>query len=156
MGLRYNVSAASGNANTITAGNTVNGNWIFMGQNFRKVRDLVALASFTAATATLTATAKWQGSNDKTTIFDLTGANNAARGAFTTGTAAIATAAFDAPLGAYGFAYVRLVFVIGVATGNTGDLYSVAYSYQAADRSRGDGRRGLMGAFPHDGCPIAG
>jgi hypothetical protein len=130
MGLKYNVSGVTGNASGITSGNTVNGNWIFMGQNFRKVRDLLALAAFTAATASLTATGKWQGSNDETTIYDLTGSNNAARVVFATGTAAIVTAAFDAPLAAYGFKYARFVFVIGAETGGTSDLYSIAYSYR--------------------------
>ncbi len=140
MGLRYNVSGVSGNANTLVAGSVIAGNSVFMGANFRKVRDLIALVSFTAATSTLTATGKWQGSNDNSTWVDLAGANNSANVTFTTGTAAIVTKSLDAPLGVYGWKYARFVFVTGVATGAAGDLYSIAYSYRQLTGAEGVSR----------------
>jgi len=137
MGLRYNVSGVSGNANTLVAGSVIAGNSVFMGQNFRKVASLVALVSFTAATSTLTATGKWQGSNDNSTWVDLASSNNAANVTYTTGTATIVTKSLDAPQGAYGWKYVRFVFVTGVATGAAGDLYSIAYSYRQLTGAEG-------------------
>ena len=142
MGLRYNVSAVSGNANTLVAGSLIAGNPVFMGQNFRKVASLIALVSFTAATSTLTATGKWQGSNDSATWVDLAGGNNAANVIFATGTAAIVTRSLDAPIGAYGWKYVRFVFVVGVVTGAVGDLYSIAYSYRQLTGAEGMSKAG--------------
>jgi hypothetical protein len=142
MGLRYNVSAVSGNANTLIAGSVIAGNAVFMGQNFRKVASLVAIVSFTAATSTLTATGKWQGSNDNATWIDLAGSNAAANVTFATGTAAIVTKGIDAPLGAYGWKYVRFCLVVGVATGNVGDLYSIGYSYRQLTGAEGMSRPG--------------
>ena len=129
MGLKYNVSGVSGNANTLASGSVIAGNAIMMGQNARKVRSLIALVSFTAATSTLTATGKWQVSNDASTWVDCALPNNAANVTFTTGTAAIKTASIEAPQGVYGWKFARFVFLTGVTTGAAGDLYSIAYSY---------------------------
>lgn len=137
MGLRYNVSGTTGNASTLVAGSTIAGSAIFMGQDFRKVANLVALASFTAATSGLTATGVWQGSNDNSTWVNLTGGNNAANVIFATGPLAIKTASFDAPLGASGWKFVRFTFLTGVQTGGTSDLYSIAYSYRQLTGSEG-------------------
>lgn len=137
MGLRYNVSGVSGNANTVASGSTVNGNALFTGQDFTKIGKLQALASFTAATSTITATGKWQGSNDNSTWVDITPPNNAANVIFTTGTAAIKTALFDAPPNATASKYVRFVFLIGVTTGAVGDLYSISYCYRQLTGAEG-------------------
>jgi hypothetical protein len=129
MGLKYNVSAVTGNANTLASGSTIAGNSVMMGQNARKVRSLIALVSFTAATSTLTATGVWQVSNDGSTWVNAVPSNNAANVTFTTGTAAIKTASIEAPQGVYGWKYARFTFLTGVTTGAAGDLYSIAYSY---------------------------
>lgn len=130
MGQRYNVSGVSGNANTLASGSVIAGNAIFLGVNFQKVASLSALVSFTAATSTLTATGKWQVSNDNSTWVDAAGSGNAANVTFATGTAAIVTKSIDAPIGVYGWKYARFAFVTGVTTGAAGDLYSIAYSYR--------------------------
>lgn len=138
MGLRYNQSGVSGNANTLVSGSIIAGNPIFMGQDFKKVAALTALVSFTAATATLTVTGKWQGSNDGSTWVDMAPSNNAANVVYATGTSAIVTKSLDAPLSAYGWKYVRFVFLTGVTTGGTGDLYSIAYNYRQLTGAEGN------------------
>jgi hypothetical protein len=130
MAKKYNVSGVSGNANTLISGSVIAGNAIFMGGNFQKVDELVALVSVTAATSTITFTGKWQGSNDNATWVDSVGANNAANVALATGTATIVTRALDLPYGAYSWRYVRFALVVGVTTGAVGDLYSIAYNYK--------------------------
>ncbi len=127
--LKPNVSASSGTLNTLVAGSQVNGNAIFMGALAPKVSKLSAKVAVTAATATLTATVKWQGSNDKSTWVDLASSNNAANVTFTTGTAAIKTESISAPDAAYSWKYARVSVVTGVATGAAGDLYAFDYSY---------------------------
>ena len=137
MGLRYNVSAVSGNANTLVAGSVIAGNAIFIGQDFRKVQSLIALATFTAQTASLAVAGVWQGSNDNSTWVNLVPANNAANVTFTTAVAAAKTASFDAPLGAYGWKFARFTFLTSGATGGVADTYSIAYSYRQLTGAEG-------------------
>jgi len=129
--LRFNDAPSTGTFNTITAGNAVFGNPIFMGNNFKKVSALSAKLDLTAATATITLTAKWQGSNDKSTWIDIAhGSNNPAGVAITTGTSAIVSKAVPLPANSESFAYVRIAVVVGVVTGAAGDLYAIGYNYR--------------------------
>lgn len=132
MALRYNFLPKTGNINTIVAGSTVAGNTLILGDQPRTLgKTLSALVSFTAATATLTATVKWQVSNDGTTFVDLAnGPQNAASVIFATGTAAIVTKAIPAPSEIWGWRMARIAIVTGVATGAAGDLYSLGYCYR--------------------------
>lgn len=137
MALRYNVSGVSGNANTLVAGSVIAGNAVFVGSNYQKVSNLTALVSVTAATSTITFTGQWQVSNDGSTWVKAAASNNAAYVTIATGTAAIVTEAFDAPISVYGWRYARFVLVTGVATGAAGDLYSIAYNYRQLTGAEG-------------------
>jgi len=129
MALRYNTQATSGNLSTLVAGSTVGGAAVNLGDNTRtKVKDLSALVSVTAATATLTVSVKWQVSNDATVWVDLAnGTNNAASVVFTTGTSSIVTKAIPAPSAVFGWRFARIALVTGVVTGAVGDLYALGY-----------------------------
>lgn len=131
MAKMYNASPVTGNANGKASGSLIPGNQIFMGSDgFSKVGSLSALVSVTAATSTITFAGKWQGSNDATTWVDMANSNNAANVTIATGTAAIVTKSYDAPLGAPGWRYARFALVTGVTTGAAGDLYSIGYNYR--------------------------
>jgi hypothetical protein len=134
MALRQNYLPASGNLSGQTAGTVVAGNTLPVGEMPRTLaKTLSALVSATAATATLTVTFKWQVSNDKSTWYDLmNGSQNAASVVFATGTAAIKTAVLPAPDAIFGWKYARVALVTGVATGASGDLYSMGYAYRYA------------------------
>lgn len=122
--------AVTGNLNTLVAGTTVtNTGSINVSDSSRpKLKMLSSQVSVTAATATLTVTAKWQVSLDATTWLDVAnGSQNAASVVFATGTSAIVTKVIDAPAGVYAWPYARVALVTGVATGAAGDLYSVGY-----------------------------
>ncbi len=132
--LRYNTSQATGDADSVAAGDQVNGTSLFMGQNFRKVADLSALCVVDAETNTLTLAAKWQGSNDGSTWVDLANApGNPAAVVLATGTAgadAAVTKAVEAPKAAYGFKFARCSIVVGVTTGTSSDTYTIGYCYR--------------------------
>lgn len=128
MALQYGVFPVSGNLNGLVAGSVVAGASLNVGDSVRsKVKNTSALVSVTAATATLTVTAQWQVSNDNVTFVPMFGSNNAAPVIFATGTAAIKTAAIDAPIGVIGWRWARVVLTTGVVTGASGDLYSISY-----------------------------
>lgn len=131
MALRSNVSQLSGNLNTLVAGSVVPGNAVFLGNASKKVAFLSAVLLLTAATATITISAKWQVSKDGATWVDLTnGPQNAASVVLVTGTASAVTKVMPVPDAVYGWQYVRVALVTGVVTGNTGDLYTIGYSYR--------------------------
>lgn len=120
----------TGNLNTLVAGTTVaNTGQVNVSDSTRaKLKMLSALVSVTAATSTLTVTAKWQVSLDASTWIDVAnGPQNAASVVFATGTSAIVTKTIDAPGGVYAWPFSRVALVTGVATGAAGDLYSVGY-----------------------------
>lgn len=133
MTLRYNVSTSTGTLDTLVAGSVTGGTAIFMGNQVKKVTNLVALLTVLAETNTLTITAKWQVSNDKTTWVDVYTPQNAANVVLATGTAGADTAvtrALAAPDGVYGWQYARIALVNGVATGAAADTYSIGYCYR--------------------------
>ncbi len=134
---RYNAHLATGDADTITAGNQVDGTTLHLGTQSQKVSGLTALVTVDAETNTLTMTAKWQGSNDDSSWDDIAnGSQNAAGVALATGTAgadAAVTKAIPAPDALYGYQYGRMAIVIGVATGNAADTYSIGYTYRQHD-----------------------
>lgn len=131
MALRNYVSQVSGNLNTLVAGSVVAGNTVFLGRASRKVTALTARVQLTAATNTLTMSTKWQGSVDGSTWDDIAnGPQNAASVVVTTGTSAKVTKAIPAPDALYGYPFARLAVVTGVATGASGDLYVIDYSYR--------------------------
>ena len=129
--IRNQVAAASGNLNGLTAGSVVGGNAVFMGNVWKKVANLSALLKLTAATNTLTMAAKWQVSNDNSTWYDVANEpQNPAAVVITTGTAAEVDKVMPAPDAIYGWQYARIAIVTGVATGASGDLYTIAYNYR--------------------------
>ena len=131
MALRFKVSGVSGNINGVLSGTVTAGNAIMMGNVARKIANLSAVVNVTAATSSLTWTGKWQVCNDNSSWIDLRPSQNPAQVAITTGTAtATGDIAFDAPLAAYGWKYVRFALTNGVATGGATDLYAISYSYR--------------------------
>ena len=134
---KFNVSGATGNFNTITSGNQVSGNPIFLGSDVQRASGLTALCVLLAETNTLTLTVKWQVSNDNSTWYDMAfSVGNAAATVVGTGTAgadSAVTKVFEAPQGVYGWKFARVAFVVGVTTGATGDTYTYGYSYVLGD-----------------------
>lgn len=137
MQKRFIVDVVTGTAAGVTAGSSVAGNSVFMGQDSRKVTDLSAVVTVDAETSTLTFTAKWQGSFDASTWYDIANEPaNTAGTAIATGTAgadAAVTKAVPAPQGIEGWKYSRLALVVGVTTGTTNDTYSIGYCYNQHD-----------------------
>jgi hypothetical protein len=136
--LRYEAHPVSGNANGITAGNQVDGNEVFIGGGRQKAASLSATVTCEAETNTLTFTAKWQGSNDKTTWRDVAnGPQNPAGVVLATGTGgddAEVIKVIPAPPAIEGFKFARCSLVVGVATGAVTDTYTIAYNYRDAAR----------------------
>jgi len=138
MTLRYNAHVASGTFNTVTAGNAVSGNTLFIGGTYKKAGDVSAIVGLTAATSTITLAAKWQVSNDGSVWVDaLNEPQNPASVVLVTGTAAAITKAVPAPQAVYSHKYARCQVVVGVATGAVGDLYSIGYSYRQLTGAQG-------------------
>lgn len=131
MAIRSNVSASNGNLNTLVSGTVVPGTAVFIGRAYNKIRALSARVQLTAATATLTMATKWQVSVDNSTFVDVAnGTQNAASVVVTTGTSAIKTLVIPAPELVYSYPFARLSVVTGVATGATGDLWVIDYTYR--------------------------
>lgn len=131
---RYNVSAVTGNADTLTAGSVIEGNAVDTSRMSKG--SLSALVSVDCETNTLTMVAKWQVSNDSSTWVDVALTNNAANVTLATGTAsadATVTKAIVAPDAVFGWTYARLVIVTGVVTGNAVDTYSIGYCYRTRE-----------------------
>lgn len=133
MPMRYNSPVASSNLSGQAAGTVVGGPVVEIGDNARqKVRNLSALISITLNTASLTATFKWQVSNDGTTWVDVTnGSQNAAGVSVGTGSIAALSRAFEAPQAVYGWRKARIAFTTGGATGGVADAYSLGYCYRS-------------------------
>lgn len=130
---RFITDVVTGTADGVAAAGQVNGVGLFMGGESKKVTDLSAVVTVDAETNTITFTGKWQGSNDKTTWYDVanTPANTAGT-AIATGTSGSdtpVTKAIPAPQGIEGWRYARLSLVIGATTGTTNDTYSIGYVY---------------------------
>lgn len=94
---------------------------------------LSAIVETNLTTATLTATTKWQVSNDGTAWLDIVGKNGAANVTKSAaGSGSLVTTqyaqAFDGLDPA--FPYIRLAVLVGVATGAAGDTVTVAYQYR--------------------------
>lgn len=134
---KFNVSGGTGNFNGVTAGSQVAGNAIFIGNDVMRASSLSALCVLLAETNTLTLTVKWQVSNDNSTFYDCAySISNAAATVVGTGTAgadAAVTKVFEAPASVYGWKYVRVCFVVGVATGAAGDTYTYGYNFVQGD-----------------------
>lgn len=136
MAIRGFVSATSGTLNTLVSGSVVTGAAIFLGRANKKVGSLSARVQLTAATATITMATKWQVSVDGSTWIDITnGPQNAASVVVTTGTSAIVTKIIPPSDAIYGYPWVRLAVVTGVATGAAGDLYVIDYAYRQLNAS---------------------
>lgn len=130
---RFLVDVTTGTADGVTAGNSVAGGTLFLGGDVKKVKDLSAVVTVDAETNGLTFTAKWQGTNDESTWYDIanTPANTAGT-AIATGTGgadASVVKAIPAPPGIEGWRYGRLALVVGATAGNTVDTYSIGYVY---------------------------
>lgn len=131
---RYNVSAKTGNADTLVAGSVIAGNTVDTSRLAKGT--LSALVTVDCETNTLTMTAKWQVSNDASTWVDVALTNNAANVTLTTGTSsadADVAKAIVAPDAVFGWTYARLVIVTGVVTGNAVDTYSIGYCYRTRE-----------------------
>jgi hypothetical protein len=131
---RYNVSAATGNADGLAAASTIAGNAV---DTSRISKDsLSALVTVDCETSTMTLVAKWQVSNDNSTYVDVALTNNAANVTLATGTSgadATVTKAIVAPGAVFGWNFARLVLVTGVAQGTTSDTYSIGYCYRTRE-----------------------
>lgn len=103
------------------------------------VADLSAVVTVTAATASLTFTPRWQGSNDNSTFYTVASApNNPAVVAIATGTSASTSVIVPAPTALHSYQFARFQLVVGGATGAGTDLYSIGYTYR---QPRGQARR---------------
>lgn len=140
MPMRYNAHSSSGNINGQAAGSVVGGAAVDLGDNsYQKVRNLSALVTVEAETASLTFTAKWQVSNDGSTWVDVAnGSQNAAGVALATGTAGddpVVSRSIPAPDSIYGWRKARIALVTGGATGATADTYALGYCYRASPQA---------------------
>jgi hypothetical protein len=97
---------------------------------------LSARCTIRLTTNTITVTGKWQVSQDGSTWYDVTGANNAANVVLATGTGSLVTtnivvSAHDA---CYGFNKARYVLTSGVASGGGAgvDEAAISHSYRTA------------------------
>jgi hypothetical protein len=130
---KFNLHITTGTADAVAPAGQVDGASLFMGADVKKVKDLSALVTVDAETSTLTMTPKWQGSNDKSTWYDIVhGTNNAAAVAIATGTGgadASVVKVIPAPTAIEGWRWARCSIIIGVVTGTTSDTYSIAYNY---------------------------
>lgn len=138
MSLRFDAQRNPASAQTALTGQTASyvfaGNSVNVGDGQRqKVKALSARVTGTAATATITYTGSWQGSNDGTTWETFAnGPQNAASVVLATGTSAAFVKLVPAPDQVYGYRFVRYVVTTGVATGASGDLLSIGYCYRSA------------------------
>ena len=134
MTIAYNLDKITGTFNGINAGVAVAGNAISIGNETQRVRNLAAVLALDIETSTLTATALWQVSNDKSTWVDVAYApNNAAAVVFATGTGGAdptVTKIIPAPDAVYGYRFARISVVMGVTNGTTNDTYEIGYSYR--------------------------
>lgn len=139
---RFNAHVLTGTADAITPGDPVSGNTLFLGQHVQKVTDLSAVVTVDAETNTLTATPRWQASNDKSTWYTLAPSpDNPVTIPLATGTGgadAAVTRVIPAPAAVHAYQYARFQILIGVVTGTTSDTWSIGYTYR---QPRGQARR---------------
>ena len=133
--LRYNAHKIAGDFTGINAGLSVAGNPLFMGEAVRqKVASLSAVLVVDIETSTLTASAVWQVSNDKSTWLDVAYTpNNAAAVVLATGTGGAdptITKVLPAPEAVYGYKFARVAVVMGVTNGTVNDTYEIGYTYR--------------------------
>lgn len=136
MTLRTNTAGVTGTFSGITVGSAVAGNTVSMGSSEKKVESLSAIVIALADTSTFTITPQWQVSLDGTNWAPILQPNAAANVAIATGTTATDSAVIriiDAPRGVEGWPFARMALVAGVTGGTTGDTYSIAYTYRAAN-----------------------
>lgn len=124
------IQATSGTFNTLTAGQQVSGSALNTANiGTQRLKAVSARVAVTAATSTITLTAKWQVSLDNSTWFDVAnGSQNAAGVVLATGTSAIVTKVIPAPECIYAYTFARIAVVVGVTTGAAGDLYAISYA----------------------------
>lgn len=128
---RTGVGGGSGNLNGVTAGTTTG----VASLSMKQVRPgtLSATYAVTAATASITLSAKWQGSSDGSTWVDIANApQNPAAVVLATGTSAALSKCIPAPESVHGFQFVRATIINGAETGGATDLYAITYNYLAA------------------------
>jgi hypothetical protein len=121
--------------NNITAGSTASsaGLVISMAQSDIEWESLCALVETDLTTSTITATTKWQVSNDATNWIDFFGKNLAANTLkAAAGTGSLVTTqwvqSFDGVNCPY--PYLRMAVQVGVVTGGAGDNVTVSYNYR--------------------------
>lgn len=133
----FNAHILTGTATGVAPGSQVNGNPVFMGQMEQRAEFLSALVTCDAETNTITLSAAWEGSNDRSTWTRLaTSPQNAAAVALATGTAGAddpVTRVIPAPESAYSYKFARLALLVGAVTGTNNDTYSIAYCYRAVE-----------------------
>lgn len=135
-----NSPVTTGNLDSVLNGATVAGPNLVVNNGARRlVANLSALITIEAETENLTFTAKWQGSNDGSTYYDINDQRNVARTALATGTSgddAVLSYVVDAPAAVYGLRNARCVLVVGGDDGAETDTYSIGYHWTSFDRER--------------------
>ena len=135
-----NSPVTTGTLDSVSNGATVTGPNLVVNNGARRlVANLSALVTVEAETENLTMTAKWQGSNDGSTYYDINDQRNVARTVLATGTAgddAAASFVIDAPAAVYGLRNARCVLVVGGDDGAVTDTYSIGYNWVDFDRER--------------------
>lgn len=94
---------------------------------------LLAIVETNLTTSTITATTKWQVSNDGTVWLDLLGKNGAANVTkAAAGTGSLVTTQYAQAFDGVnpGTPYLRLAVLVGVATGGAGDNVTVSYNWR--------------------------
>ncbi len=122
--------------NTITAGSTASSAGLALavgGVNNIEFESLSANVETNLTTNTITATTKWQVSNDGTNWLDVFGKNDAANVTkAAAGTGSLITTQYVQTMDGVNVAYpfVRLAVVVGAATGAAGDNVTVSYNWR--------------------------
>lgn len=132
--LKQLVSTLTGNATGVAAGSVVSGNVVHMGNRSSFKGDLSAHVNVTANTSGLTMSPKWKVSSDNSTWYELVDQANTAVVALATGASGggdvNGSKVISAPSAIKGWQFARMDVEIGVATGTTNDVWSVAYTYR--------------------------
>lgn len=122
--------------NGVTAGSTASTAGLVLqagGVNNIEFDSLCAIVETDLTTSTLTATPKWQVSNDGTNWIDFFGKNTAANVTkAAAGTGSLVTTQWVMALDGFdpSFPYLRLAVQVGVATGGAGDNVTAAYNWR--------------------------
>lgn len=119
--------------NGVTAGSIAAGPTLSLAQvNDPEWESIVANVSAALTTSTITATTRWEVSNNGSTFVPLYGLNAAANVTVApAGSGSLVTTAWAQAVPVnVSFPYVRLSVVVGVVTGGAGDNVTISYNYR--------------------------